>query len=141
MSESSAFLKAIIDTVPVHLSVIDRTGTICFVNREWKRFGQRPGDLSARYGGEEFALVLGNTPASGAKTVVKRALQAIAELRFPNEPSPTRPYVTLSVGIATIRPKKGSKPAELIAKADQLLYAAKERGRNQMVVDDGEGNP
>jgi PleD family two-component response regulator len=44
------------------------------------------------------------------------------------------PYVTISCGIAAIFPNAGNQPKELIEKADQGLYLAKQKGRDCVVV-------
>ncbi|MCW8196615.1 diguanylate cyclase [Proteobacteria bacterium 005FR1] len=99
------------------------------------RFGRRAGDLCARYGGEEFALVFGSTPLEGALAVVRQIVAAIEALRAANEVSPTRPVMTVSVGLAALYPRRGLKPAALIEAADRLLYRAKETGRDRVVCE------
>lgn len=99
------------------------------------RFGRRAGDLCARYGGEEFALVFGSTPLEGALVVVQQIVAAIETLKVANEASPTRPVITVSVGLTTLYPRRGTKPAALIEAADRLLYRAKDTGRDRVVCD------
>jgi diguanylate cyclase (GGDEF)-like protein len=96
-----------------------------------RRTCMRPRDVAARYGGEEFALVLPNTPKSGAMTFV-RALQRLMAQHAPEHPfSPVSDRVTLSGGITTCVPDEGTTPESLLMRADEALYAAKERGRNR----------
>ena len=97
-----------------------------------KKFSNRPGDLCARYGGEEFALVLGDTSIEDANKISNTLLSKIVELNLPNEMSPTKSYLTASIGLAEVIPNQDSKESELIAKADNLLYRAKESGRNKV---------
>lgn len=93
----------------------------------------RPSDLVARYGGEEFAVILPQTPEKGALKVAERMQAAISQLQIPHAPSPIHPYLTLSMGVACAVPSYERSPSDLLDQADQLLYMAKDRGRNQMV--------
>lgn len=94
----------------------------------------RGGDFAARYGGEEFAVLLPNTPASGARLVAERLRAAIADLQLPHERSPLW-QITISVGVAELSPGDNITTAEtLIHQADQGLYGAKQGGRNRVVV-------
>lgn len=95
--------------------------------------GKRPGDLFARYGGEEFALVFGNTTVEQSLIVLNKILDAIADLNIPNEKSPVKPTVTVSIGIAMTHPGRQDNEKDLIRAADRHLYAAKEYGRDRLV--------
>lgn len=99
-----------------------------------KRFDRRPSDLCARYGGEEFAIVFGNTDKNKAKALVYQLNKEIRALHIPNENSLTYPTLTASIGLATMIPNKETTEAELIKRADEALYTAKENGRNQIFV-------
>lgn len=90
----------------------------------------RPGDLATRYGGEEFALILPDTPESGAIQVVEQLQSAIAALAIPHAASPIGPHLSLSFGIATTLPAPTQALDLLITAADQALYQAKAQGRN-----------
>lgn len=90
----------------------------------------RPGDLAARYGGEEFALVLADTEE--AEYVANNCQQSIEELQIPHKFSKAADVVTISVGLCTIVPEKGTDPGLIIETADKALYKAKEAGRNRV---------
>jgi diguanylate cyclase (GGDEF)-like protein len=94
---------------------------------------KRGADFAARYGGEEFALLLPDTPAEGARHVLETARQHAATLAIPHERSATAKIVTFSAGIATLIEGRDSAPAQLVARADEALYRAKDLGRNRMV--------
>lgn len=95
---------------------------------------RRPGDLAARYGGEEFVLLLPGTPAAGALEVAAQVREAVEGLGIPHQASSVAPHVTASVGVATICPDLGLRSAQLIAQADEAVYAAKAAGRNCIKV-------
>lgn len=97
-----------------------------------KNFSNRPSDLCARYGGEEFALIWGDTSLEKAKTFANTLLSRITELNIPNVNSPIKSYLTASIGLIEVVPNRNSKESELIGKADNMLYKAKENGRNKV---------
>ncbi|MCW6035220.1 diguanylate cyclase [Spirulina subsalsa FACHB-351] len=94
---------------------------------------KRPSDLAARYGGEEFILLLANTSLEGALRIAESVRQGVEVLRIPHERSPISPHVTLSCGVATMIPTLDALSGTLLYMADQALYEAKNRGRNQVV--------
>ncbi len=93
----------------------------------------RPRDLAARYGGEEFALILPHTDCA-AKSLGEQCRAAVEALALPHTASTASDIMTLSVGIASLVPQRGSQPVDLIALADRALYQAKKTGRNQVVL-------
>lgn len=97
---------------------------------------QRPGDMAARYGGEEFVLLLPMTPEAGALEVAVQVHEAIEALEIAHNASFVASWVTASVGVATLVPTPEMRSTQLIACADEALYAAKAAGRNCIVVAD-----
>lgn len=94
---------------------------------------QRDVDIVARYGGEEFVVILPNTSLCGAEKVAGNIRRNIAgcNIEHPaNEPSCT---LTVSVGVATMRPQQGVDSAKLLNEADINLYKAKNGGRNRWI--------
>jgi diguanylate cyclase (GGDEF)-like protein len=92
---------------------------------------RRPLDFAARYGGEEFALILPDTPKSGAMTFA-RGLQAMLHNKGLYHPaSKVSEQVTLSGGITTLVPGPQDKPQSMLLRADEALYSAKAQGRNR----------
>lgn len=94
---------------------------------------QREGDVACRYGGEEFVIILTDTGLEGAGHVAARVHQRVAELAIAH-PATELGRLTLSIGVAIATPGQDAEPDQLIAQADQALYAAKHKGRNQTCV-------
>ncbi len=91
----------------------------------------RGDDLLARYGGEEFAVVLPETKPETGVELSERLRQAVEQHPFAFE---GRPYqVTISLGVASTHGNEGLSPQDLIARADEHLYRAKDEGRNRVV--------
>ena len=87
----------------------------------------REGDFVARVGGEEFAWLMPETTGQGAHVAAER-------LRVLVSSSAIEPVgaVTLSAGIATMEHTHDAQG--LIGSADAALYAAKDAGRNRVVI-------
>lgn len=83
-------------------------------------------DTTARYGGEEFVALLPETDIGGARVVAERMCIAIREL-----PVEGIGVVTASIGVSTF-PYDAQDRDKLTELADQALYLAKHRGRNQV---------
>lgn len=92
----------------------------------------RAGDVLARIGGEEFAVLLPATGASQALAMAERLRQSVAEQRIPHAASDVAPHVTVSVGVASFESCNLPSFDALLHQADQALYRAKSKGRNQV---------
>ncbi len=91
----------------------------------------REKDVPCRYGGEEFSIILPGGQNSTAVEIYERINSELQGHRFGcGEPGAGR--ITMSIGVAEHLP---GEPAEnLVRRADQALYEAKHRGRNQIVI-------
>ncbi len=92
----------------------------------------RPVDSPARMGGEEFAILLPDHTAEEAGVVLER-------IRHQLESKPVSTggeliAVTVSIGVASLSHSK-ERDADVLARADRALYAAKAQGRNRVVLD------
>ncbi len=102
------------------------------------RFARRPLDFTARYGGEEFATVLYDVDRAFVTDLAQRMRAEIEALAIPHERSSAAPSLTVSVGAACVRPVAGRHRKGFIQLADEALYAAKNQGRNRVVVMEAE---
>jgi diguanylate cyclase (GGDEF)-like protein len=85
--------------------------------------------FAGRYGGEEFCLLLPNTNVDRALEIGEMVRAAVQDLEIPHSTS-DHETVTVSVGVACVKPSDQQHPGDLIEAADASLYAAKRQGRN-----------
>ena len=91
----------------------------------------RDTDVLARWGGEEFVLLLCDTPAADAVTLMERLRQAVQAMQVPVPQGGQPITVTVSIGLARHAP--ADPLAGTLERADRALYAAKAGGRNRVV--------
>lgn len=89
----------------------------------------RPGDLLGRIGGEEFAVLLPETGFSEAFSVAERLRSAIEQHQIQSNGIAVQ--CTISIGIAAFDPQQDMLK-DLLKKADDQLYLAKDNGRNRV---------
>lgn len=87
----------------------------------------RSSDTVARFGGDEFVMILPQTDSDGANILAERLRAAIESQAIDLPGRSIR--VTMSFGIATL-PDDASSAEELLQRADESLYMAKQSGRN-----------
>lgn len=91
------------------------------------------GDLIARYGGEEFIVLLRDCTLTDAAFNVGERLRRAVEQRHIEWEGKHIP-VTISLGVAAIRPDDKDSE-QIIKRADEALYRAKEEGRNRTCLE------
>ncbi|MBW3622613.1 MAG: diguanylate cyclase [Armatimonadetes bacterium] len=94
----------------------------------------RIGDRTYRYGGEEFLVVLPEQTLDTALLTLNRMRAAVEAKGIPHEAKEPPGVVTVSAGIAEVRPGSGKSLDELLKDADDALYRAKASGRNRVEV-------
>ncbi|MBC8024696.1 MAG: GGDEF domain-containing protein [Steroidobacteraceae bacterium] len=97
---------------------------------------RRPLDFVARYGGEELVAVLYGADKAYGESIARSLLTAVRDLRIPHANSQTQPYVTISVGVVAVEAYRVASHDVAVGLADQALYAAKDKGRDQYVAFD-----
>ena len=93
----------------------------------------RAGELLVRLGGEEFVVLLPNTNGEQARILGERVRQAVWELQLPHASSTVADRITMSVGVATLKPGTHKDFDALLHNADVALYNAKD-GRNRVAT-------
>jgi diguanylate cyclase (GGDEF)-like protein len=88
-------------------------------------------DLVGRWGGEEFVIALQGASGAQAYQVALRIRRSLAAIKICGRDGQLIPPPTISQGIA-IFPRESTDYFQLIDLADQRLYQAKERGRDQI---------
>ena len=91
----------------------------------------RATDALARFGGEEFIVLMPDTRLEQAQEVLDRLRQALQDLPIPLDSGATL-RCTISIGLAQHLP--GQTLNETISLADQMLYRAKQSGRNRVMA-------
>ena len=93
----------------------------------------RPGDFAFRLGGEEFGIILSDTNAASARQMAERLRFNVESLNMEHKGNKNTGIVTISLGAICVTPTLSMSNETLLHTADINLYAAKERGRNQVV--------
>lgn len=94
---------------------------------------RRPLDIAVRMGGEEFAVLLYGMSAEQALLHAEALRTAVLELAIPHARSTVAEVLSISLGLACVRPEVARPMSVLYERADKALYRAKANGRNQVV--------
>lgn len=103
-----------------------------------QQFGQRlkenmrGSDTCFRYGGEEFVVLLPQTDIKGARSMAEK-LRKICENK-PYVKGDSTVFVTVSIGITSLKQQQATRADDLLICADKALYKAKAEGRNRVSV-------
>ena len=113
------------------------SGDVCLqrIARVLAESAVRAADIAARYGGEEFACILPETDLDGAVVTAEKIRLGINHLVIPHDSSNTANFVTASLGVVSVICKADMSAQDLIVLADNMLYKAKECGRNRVEAD------
>ena len=90
-------------------------------------------DMVARYGGEEFALIMINASKDEARPILERLRVDVQEHPFRHRDIQPARRLTVSAGLASF-PEDGTTYEELLKRADDALYRAKNAGRNRVAL-------
>ncbi len=92
----------------------------------------RTEDYFGRYGGEEFLIILPGVTTNEARVVAEKVRQKVESAQYTIEDRSVS--ISISLGIANINYDIPLSEKELLLFADNALYEAKERGKNQTVA-------
>jgi len=93
----------------------------------------RKSDISCRYGGDEFVLILPDSSIADTQERVEQIHVFLKKLQQIHYGEQALDKITLSVGIASM-PEHGTTESELLRAADEAMYAAKQAGRDRIVI-------
>jgi diguanylate cyclase (GGDEF)-like protein len=91
--------------------------------------------MAARFGGEEFLMVLPGTDIDAAMDIATSIHTRIRAARIEHDCSPVGPFLTISMGIASVVPQIELTAEDLVSAADKALYQVKATGRNSSGVE------
>ena len=95
---------------------------------------RRVGDLASRYDGQEFAVIMnGGLDSDQATALCERIRVAVEQLQIPHSEAKPVGIFTVSAGVATVVPRDGIEPDQLVTMAESALEDAKNQGRNRVV--------
>lgn len=103
------------------------------IARALARVADRTGCVVARYGGEEFVAIL-HTDLFSADQVADKIHAAVEQADIEHRHSTVARRITVSIGTASTRKDRFESATMLVSAADDALYAAKSKGRNQTVA-------
>ena len=92
---------------------------------------KRPGDFVFRLGGEEFGVLLTETAESNSALVARSICDKVRDREIKHEKSDVNEYVTISIGVACCIADEALNEEMLITRADEMLYKAKDSGRDR----------
>jgi diguanylate cyclase (GGDEF)-like protein len=95
---------------------------------------KRPSDYVFRLGGEEFGILLSQTNESDSANLARKLLSAVKSRELKHEKSKVSDYVTVSVGVVCCIADDALADEVLISRADEMLYEAKEGGRDRYQI-------
>ncbi len=94
---------------------------------------QRPGDFPFRLGGEEFGIILTDADSKSAQIIGEKIRSGVEALSIEHKSSQVSKILSVSIGGVCMVPTAFTTDEDMIHAADTNLYAAKKRGRNQVV--------
>ena len=95
---------------------------------------RRPSDYVFRLGGEEFGVLLSETDESQSARLARNICDAVRAREIKHKASKVNQYLTISIGVVCVKADDKLEENILITRADEMLYRAKESGRDRYVI-------
>ena len=95
---------------------------------------QRPSDYLFRLGGEEFGVLLSDTDESNSAKLAREICDAVRARELKHENSKAGEFVTISIGVVCCVADDALDEKILVSRADEMLYEAKESGRDRYII-------
>jgi diguanylate cyclase (GGDEF)-like protein len=95
---------------------------------------KRPSDYVFRLGGEEFGVLLSDTDESNSAKIAREICDSIRARELKHENSDVNEFVTISIGVVCCIADDALDKKTLLSKADEMLYNAKESGRDRYII-------
>jgi len=95
---------------------------------------KRPSDYIFRLGGEEFGVLLSETDESNSAKLAREICDSIRAIEIKHENSQVNEYLTISIGVVCCVADEALHEDILISRADEMLYEAKDMGRDMYVI-------
>lgn len=95
---------------------------------------KRPSDYVFRLGGEEFGVLLVETDESQSARLARTICDAVRSREIKHEASKVNKYLTISIGVVCCVADEALNEESLIKRADEMLYEAKESGRDRYLI-------
>jgi len=95
---------------------------------------KRPSDFVFRLGGEEFGAILTDVDESNSAMLAREICQNIKAREIKHESSKAGEFLTISIGVVCCEADEDLDEEILMIRADEMLYKAKENGRDGYVI-------
>ena len=104
---------------------------LCAIVRVISSRASRTRDFPARFGDGEIAILLPDTPTGTAAEIADSIVAEVQALRIPYTHADIAPFVSVSIGVASMQHSSSAADDSLLARAAAALYEAKQLGRNR----------
>jgi len=95
---------------------------------------QRPSDFVFRLGGEEFGVLLTQTDETNSAKLAGHICDAVRDRQIKHEASKVNEFLTISIGVICCIADDALNDEVLLIRADEMLYEAKDTGRDRYVI-------
>lgn len=95
---------------------------------------KRPSDYVFRLGGEEFGVLLCDTDETNSANLAREICDAVRAKKIKHEASKVNQFLTISIGVVCCIADDALDEDVLITRADEMLYEAKESGRDRYII-------